>query len=83
MSVNFWVPKKFSVDNGGEFNKDFRSLCENVNICILTTATESPWHNDLIERHNAIVGYTVTKTMEDAGCDLDSLYHGQWQQRTH
>ena len=71
MSVNFWVPKKFFVDNGGEFNNDFRSLCENVNICILTTAAESPWHNGLIERHNAIVGYTVTKTMEDAGCDLE------------
>ena len=25
----------------------------------------------MIERHNAIVGYTVTKTMEDAGCDLE------------
>ena len=71
MSVNFWVPKKFLVDNGGEFNKDFRSLCENVNICILTTAAESPWSNGLIERHNAITGYTVTKTMEDAGCDLE------------
>ena len=29
--------KKFLVDNGGEFyNEDFHSLCENVNICILT-----------------------------------------------
>ena len=43
---------------------------KNVNICILTTAAELPWSNGLIERHNAIVGYTVTKTMEDAGCDL-------------
>ena len=64
--------KKFLVDNGGEFNnEDFHSLCENVNICILTTAAESPWSNGLIERHNAIVGYTVTKTIEDAGCDLE------------
>ena len=71
MSI-FGSPKKFSVDNGGEFNnEDFCSLCENVNICILTTAVESPWTNGLIERHNVIVGYSVTKTMEDAGCDLE------------
>ena len=45
--------------------------CENVNIHILSTAAESPWSNGLIERYNVIVGYTVTKTMEDADCDLE------------
>ena len=71
MSI-FGSPKKFLEDNGGEFNnEDFHSHCENVNICILTIAAESPWSNGLIERHNAIVAYTVTKTMEDAGCDLE------------
>ena len=25
----------------------------------------------MIEKHNAIVVYTVTKTMEDTGCDLE------------
>ena len=71
MSI-FGSPKKFLVDNGREFdNEDFRSLCENVNICILTTAAESLWTNGLIEKHNAIVGYTVTKTMEDDGCNLE------------
>ena len=70
MSI-FGPPKKFLVDNSGEFNnEDFRSLCEYENICILTNAAESPWSNGLIEKHNGIVGYTVTKTMEDAGCDL-------------
>ena len=74
---SFGSPKKFLVDNGGEFNnEDFHSLCENVNICILTAAAESPSSNDLVKRHNAIVGYAVTKTMEDADCDL-------WQQRAH
>ena len=71
MSI-FGPPKKLLVDNSGEFNnEDFRSLCEYVNICILTNAAESPSTNGLIERHNAIVGYTITKTMEDAGCDLE------------
>ena len=71
MSI-FGSPKKFLVDNGGEFNnEDFRSLCENVNILILTTAAESTWCNGLIERHNAIVAYTVTKAIEDAGCELE------------
>ena len=71
MSI-FGSPKKFLVDNDGEFNnEDFSSLCENVNIHILPNAAESPWSNGLIERHNAIVGYTVTKAMEDADCDLE------------
>ena len=71
MSI-FGSPKKFLVDNGGEFNnEDFRSLCENVNILILTTAAESTWCIGLIERHNAIVAYTVTKTIEGAGCELE------------
>ena len=70
MSI-FVSPKKFLADNGEEFNnEDFHSFCENVNICMLTTAAESPWSNDLRERHNAIVGYTVTRTMKNAGCDL-------------
>ena len=68
----FGSPKILLVDNGGEFNNEhFRSLCENVNIRILTNAAELPWCNGLIERHNAIVAYTVTKTIEDAGCELE------------
>ena len=36
--------KKFLIDNSGEFiNWEFCSLCENVNICILTTAAELLW----------------------------------------
>ena len=61
MSI-FGSPKKFLVDNSGEFNhEDFCSLCENVNIHILTTAAELPWSNGLIERHNAIVGILLLK----------------------
>ena len=74
---SFGSPKKFLVDNGGEFNNEgFHSLCENVNIRIFTAAAESPCSNDLVKRHNAIVDYAVTKTMKDADCDL-------WQQRAH
>ena len=41
-----------------------------INNRIWTTAAESPWSNSLIERHNAILGLTVTKTMENIKCDL-------------
>ena len=41
-----------------------------MNIRLLTSTAESPWSNGLIERHNAIVDYTITKTIEDAGCEL-------------
>ena len=35
----------------------------NVNICILTIVAKLSRSNGSIERHNAIIGYTVTKTM--------------------
>ena len=65
-------PKKFLVDNRGEFNNhEFISLCENVNIHICTMAAEPPWSNGLVERHNAILEYTVAKTIDDVKCDLE------------
>ena len=64
-------PNKILVDNDGEFdNTEFQALCEDVNIRICTTSAERPWSNGLIERHNAVFGLTVTKTMEDIKCDL-------------
>ena len=72
----YWIgifghPNKILVDNGGEFdNTEFQTLCDNFNIRICTTVAESPWSNSLIERHNAILGLTVTKSMEDIKCDL-------------
>ena len=67
----FGSAKKFLVDNGGEFDKDeFRSLCENVNIRICTTAAESPWSNGIVERHNAALGFSVQKIMDNLKCDL-------------
>ena len=35
------------------------------------TAVESPWSYWLVERYNAILGLTVTKTIEDTKCDPD------------
>ena len=69
----FGSAKRFLVDNGGEFNNDeFRSLCENVNIriCTTSTAAESPWSSGIVERHNATLGFSVQKIMDDLKCDL-------------
>ena len=55
---------------------------ESVNICILTIAAELPWSNGLIERHNAVIGYTVTKQSRMLCVSLNLLYHGQWQEET-
>ena len=53
----FGSPKRFVVDNRGEFNNsECISFCENFNI--KTTAAES-----LVERHNGILGKTVRKMM--------------------
>ena len=71
----FGDPAKILVDNGCEFcNKEFVStFCENLNIriCTSTTVAESLWSNGLVECHNAVLGLTVSKTMEDAHCDLN------------
>lgn len=68
----FGCPQKILVDNGGEFaNREFETFCENMNIRIQTTAAESPWSNGLVERHNAVLGLTVNKTVDDTKCDLE------------
>ena len=68
----FGPPGKFLSDNGGEFsNEQFRDMCGAYNIIIKTTAAESPWSNELCERHNAILADAVTKTVEDTGCELE------------
>ena len=69
----FGGPKKILVDNGGEFtSSDFIIFCENVNIRIWTTIAESPWSNaGVIERHDAVLGLTMTQTIADSNCDLE------------
>ena len=72
MDNPFGTPNKFLSDNGGEFISDeFVSMCENLNIRICTTAAYSPWSNGLVERHNAILGLTVSKILDDTECDLN------------
>ena len=67
----FGSVKKFLVNNGGEFyNDEFRSLCETVNIRICTAAVESSWSNGIVERHNATLGFSVQKIMDDLKCNL-------------
>ena len=69
---SFGHPRKILVVNGGEFdNKDFIDFSESLNIRICTTASESLWRNGIVERHNAILGLTVSKTMEDTNCNLE------------
>ena len=68
----FGTAGKFSVDNGNEFdNEDFRSMCENFNIRICTTAAESSWSNGLVERHDAVLGNMLTKIMAEQSCSLE------------
>ena len=68
----YGAPDVFLSDNGGEFsNEEFRELGERFNINIKTTAAESPWSNGLVERHNAIMGDMIEKTMVDTKCSLE------------
>ena len=68
----FGSPNSFLVDNGGEFDNDeYRDMAQNLNSVLRTTAAYSPWSNGLVERHNAILGEMVVKTLEDVQCSLD------------
>ena len=68
----FGAPKSFLTDNGREFNNsEFRDMAQNLNSIVRTTAAYSPWSNGLNERHNAVLGDMVVKTIEDAQCSLE------------
>ena len=67
----FGHEKKILVDNEGELdNQDFGEFCENLNITIKAAATESPYSNSLVERHNNIIGESVNK-VRNAECSLE------------
>ena len=70
--VIFGSPRAILTDNGGEFsNSEMRDLGEVYNICIKTTAAESPWSNGTCERQNAILGDSVRKIMAGTDCSLE------------
>ena len=65
-------PIKFLTDNGGEFvNQSFMDLCGQFNVCVKTTATESPWSNGLVERHNLVISDMLEKVLDSEKCDFD------------
>ena len=65
-------PIKFLTDNGGEFvNQSFMDLCGQFNVCVKTTAAESPWSNGLVERHNLVISDMLEKVLDSEKCDFD------------
>ena len=63
----FGCPGTFMSDNGGDFTNDlFEELCEVLNIIDAKTAAYSPFSNDIVERHNAVLGETVRHLLNDA-----------------
>ena len=68
----FGRPEKFLTDNGGEFcNHHFMEMCHKMGIKVLTTASESPWSNGMVERHNGIIGEVVNKVIEENKCSIE------------
>ena len=67
------APKKFLADNGGEFpNEEYRDICDNFNVEVLKTGSQSPWQNGLCERNHAVVDRCLEKILEDKkGIKLD------------
>ena len=62
----FGRPNLFLSDNGGAFNNElFREMGEQLNINIKTTAAESPWSNNIVEKLNQVIGNMMEKVMLD------------------
>ena len=71
--TSFGAPQKIMSDNGREFNsEEFQTFAEAFNIKLLNTAAESPWSNGVCEKMNGVLGRSVNKIMEDAGCDVET-----------
>ena len=62
----FGTPNLFLSNNGGEFNNElFRAMGEQLNINIKTTAAESLWSNNIVEKLNQVIGNMMEKVMLD------------------
>ena len=69
----FGCARKFLTDNGGEFNnQEFQDMGEKFNIRVMCTSAESPFSNGVCERLNAVLGNTVSKIVNDSGCDIST-----------
>ena len=66
IGAGFGPPKKFLIDNGGEFdNEEYKEICEQFNIEICATAAYSPWSNGTCERNHYVVDVCVQKMLEE------------------
>ena len=63
----FGIPKHgIMVDNGAEFhNPKFRSMCEKMNIKLLSSGSWSPWSNGIVERNHGVVDSIISRMKED------------------
>ena len=63
----FGVPKHaVMVDNGGEFNNpQVKSMCEKLNLKLITTGALSPWQNGIVERNHSVVDQIILRMKED------------------
>ena len=68
----FGTPKNFISVNEGQFiDEEFTSMAEAFNIHVSTSATETPWINELCERYSAVLEEMVEKTLDDVHCSLE------------
>ena len=53
-------------------------MAEQFNITMKTTAAESPWSNDIVERHNDILAKTTEKLILDSNhkYSIELIQHG-------
>ena len=81
----FGASKTVFSGNGGDFiGESFVEMCEQFNIKIKTTPSESPWCNGLCERQNQTGTSILLKVKEDTqGVTMRLYYRGHFVQKMH
>ena len=66
IASGFGAPRKFLIDNGGEFaNNLYKEMAAHFNVEVCNTGAESPWQNGICERNHAVIDLCVEKMLED------------------
>ena len=67
--MHYGVPEVFVVDQGGEFEAEFISMCEEYNIDTKVAGSHAPWQHGFPERHGGVLGEMFDKVVYQFGLE--------------
>ena len=73
--AHYGVPDEIVIDQGGEFQGYFNSMCEQMGIDTRVVGSGAPWQHGVAERHGGILG-TIWRKIAYAHDMGESLLFG-------